>query len=98
MSVDVRLRRVVRAEYEEAVAWYEERKRGLGLRFAAAVDAMFEAIGEQPDRYPEAWPGTREALVTKWPYCIYFQMHDDHVMVIAVFHTSRDPVTWQRRT
>jgi toxin ParE1/3/4 len=64
---------------------------------AAAIDATLEEIGETPDRHPENWPGVREALVNKWPYCIDYQVHDDHVMVIAVFHTSRDPQTWQRR-
>ncbi|MBI2804085.1 MAG: type II toxin-antitoxin system RelE/ParE family toxin [Planctomycetes bacterium] len=97
MSVEVRLRRMARAEYEEAVAWYEERRSGLGLRFASEIDATLEAIGERPDRYPETWPGIREALVSNWPYCLYYQVHDDHVMVIAVFHTSRDPAVWQRR-
>ena len=94
----MKLRRVARAEYQEAVAWYEQRQSGLGLRFASAVDALLDSIGEQPDRYPEVSPGTREALVTKWPYGVYYQVHDDHVMIIAVFHTSRDPETWQRRT
>ena len=97
MNVEVRLRRIAKAEYAEAVAWYEECQRGLGVRFASAVAEKLLDIAEQPDRYPEVWPGTREALVTKWPYCIYYQVHDDHVMVIAVFHTSRDPHTWQSR-
>ncbi len=49
-------------------------------------------------RYPEAMAGVREAPVAGWPYCIYYQVHSDHVMVLAVFDTSRDPSVWQSRT
>jgi hypothetical protein len=61
----------------------------------AALQQALQAIGE--DRYPEVWPGGREAPVLGWPYCVYYQVHDDHVMVIAVFHSARDPSVWQSR-
>lgn len=97
MSVEIRLRRAADAEFDEAVTWYEERQTGLGLRFASAVNEVFDVISNQPDRYPEVWPETREALVSNWPYCVYYQVHEDHVMVVAVFHTSRNPAIWQSR-
>jgi plasmid stabilization system protein ParE len=78
----VRLRRAAQAEYDDAADWYEARRRGLG---------------RQPDRFPEVWPGGREAAVSGWPYCLYYQVHPDHVMVIAVFHMTRDPAVWQSR-
>jgi toxin ParE1/3/4 len=97
VSVEIRLRRAAQREYDEAVDWYEECRQGLGVRLALALAETVAAIARQPDRYPEVWPGTREAMVTNWPYCVYYQAHDNHVMVIAVFHTSRDPGIWQRR-
>ncbi len=98
MSLPIKLRRAAQIEYDDAADWYESRRRGLGLRFVAAVRQVLEAVSAQPDGHPEVLPGVREAPVSRWPYCIYYQVHSDHVMVLAVFHTSRDPSVWQSRT
>ena len=97
MSLPVRLKRVAHYEYDEAADWYEQRRTGLGVRFVAALQETIQAIAEHPNRYPEVWPDGRESFVSGWPYCVYYQIHDDHVMVIAVFHTARDPSVWQSR-
>lgn len=97
MSLAIRLRRAAQREYDDAADWYESRRRGLGLRFVAAVRQVLNAIAARPDRCPEVWPGVREAPVSGWPYCVYYQVHSDHVMVLAVFHASRDPSAWQSR-
>jgi plasmid stabilization system protein ParE len=97
MSLPVRLRRAAQTEYDAAADWYEARRRGLGRRFVTALGDIFATIGRQPDRFPEVWPEVREAALTGWPYCVYYQVNSDHVMVIAVFHTARDPSVWQSR-
>lgn len=97
MRLPVRLRHAAQAEYDRAADWYESRKRGLGLRFVAAVRQTLGNLATQPDRWPEVLPGIREAPVSKWPYCVYYQVHADHIMVLAVFHAARDPAIWQAR-
>ncbi len=98
MTLPVRLRRAAQFEYDEAADWYESRRKGLGLRFVAAVRKALEDIAERPDSCAVVWPGVREAPVRKFPYFIYYQTHPDHVMVLAVFHAARDPVVWQSWT
>jgi plasmid stabilization system protein ParE len=97
VSLPIRLRHAAQSEYDAAADWYEARNPGLGLRFVAEVRRVLDAISAQPDRYPEVWPGVREAALSGWPYCVYFQAHPDHAMVLAVFHTSRNPSVWQSR-
>ncbi|MBY0523081.1 MAG: type II toxin-antitoxin system RelE/ParE family toxin [Gemmataceae bacterium] len=97
MSLPVRLRRIAQSEYDAAADWYEAQKPGLGLRFVAAVQRVLAKIGDQPDAWAEVWAGVREAPVSRWPYFVYYQVHSDHVMVLAVFHSSRDPSAWQSR-
>ena len=94
MSLEVRLRHVAQAEYDDAADWYESQRRGLGLRFVAAVERVLVGVASQTARWPEALSGVREAPVPQWPYCVYYEVHSDHVMVLAVFHTSRDPSVW----
>ncbi len=51
----------------------------------------------QPDRYPIVARDVREAPVPRFPYCIYYRVKLDRVVVIAVVHTARDPSVWQGR-
>jgi plasmid stabilization system protein ParE len=73
------------------------RQAKLGRRFVAALDKCLAGISSHPERWPEVEPGVREARIPRWPFCVYYQTHSDHVLVIAVFHTSRDPGEWQSR-
>lgn len=34
----------------------------------------------------------------RFPYSVYFRAEDRRIVVLAVFHGSRDPGTWQART
>ncbi len=97
MSLAIRLRRAAQTEFDDAASWYESRRRGLGLRFVAAVRQVLLAISTHPDQSAEVWPEVREGPVSGWPYCAYYQVHSNHVMVLAVFHSSRDPSVWQSR-
>jgi toxin ParE1/3/4 len=97
LTLPIRLRRVAQAEFDQAADWYNAQKPGLGLRYVAAIRQALFDISDQPNRWPEVWPGVREAPVPKWPYYIYYQVHNDYVSVLAVFHASRDPSDWQSR-
>jgi len=33
----------------------------------------------------------------RFPYCIDFRLRDDTVVVLSIFHTSRNPESWKRR-
>lgn len=97
MSLPLAFRPVAQAEFDEAAAWYEEQQRGLGSDFVAEVQQVLDIIADHPERYPMVVSDVREALVSRFPYCVYYRAKTDRVVVIAVFHTSRDPSVWQKR-
>lgn len=97
MSLPVILRPAAQAEFDGAAAWYEKQKPGLGLDFVAEVQAVIDAIAGQPSRYPAVSGDVREAAVNRFPYCVYYRVRSGRVIVIAVFHSSRDPGVWQSR-
>jgi len=98
MSAPIVFRRVARFEFDEAADWYERRQAGLGPRFVAAVQRVLDRITEQSDFYPVVHSDVREALVQRFPFCIYYRESADQILVLAVFHSSRDPSVWQSRT
>jgi plasmid stabilization system protein ParE len=61
------------------------------------VQKVLDTIAANPERYPLVSDDVREALVSRFPYCVYYRVKPDRVVVIAVFHTSRDPSVWQGR-
>ena len=92
------VRRLADIEFHETVSYYASRKPGLGKRFEKAVRRVFSEIRRQPNRFAEVQDGDRVAPVPGFPYyAIYYQVQPAQVAVIAVFHTSRDPDSWQRR-
>lgn len=94
----VKLRRAARHEYLTAGDWYEQQRPGLGLLFSEAIQEVFDRIAIQPQRYRLVLRDIRKAVVPAFPYCVYFRLRDNEVVVLSVFHTSRDPSIWQTRS
>ena len=97
MSLPVVFRRAARDELDSGIDWYEARRAGLGDAFADAVELVVGAAAAQPDFYAAVYGNTREALVAGYPYCVYYREDAGRLIVLSVFHTSRDPSVWQRR-
>ncbi len=90
-------RAAVKAEFESAYVWYENEKSGLGDDFVIEVRKTFDHIASQPERFPIAEDDIRVAKVADFPYCVYYRIRPGHIVVISVFHMSRNPSIWQRR-
>jgi hypothetical protein len=80
-----------RLELLDGARWYDERSRGLGDEFIDAVDERLEVIRGDPERFPIAHHGVRQALLRRFPFAIYFRDFEDRIFVLSVFHASRDP-------
>ncbi len=91
------IRPLAKQEFLNSVAWYEERRSGLGKRFAAAVERRLEVIAEDPERWPIEEQDVRAAKVPRWKFVIDYRVVSDIIVVIARFHTSREPQDWMDR-
>jgi plasmid stabilization system protein ParE len=91
MSREVVFRHVARSEYDEAVAWYEGERAGLGLEFKAAVDDALALVATQPALFRQVRGPVRRAVVKRFPYTIHFLDEPGRIVVVAVFHGGRDP-------
>jgi plasmid stabilization system protein ParE len=97
MSLPVELRDDARQEYDEAVDWYEAQRPGRGVAFISAVRRVFRRISSTPNFYGVVVLDIRKAVVPGFPYCVYYYEEPHRVVVISVFHTSRDQAIWQGR-
>ena len=84
-------------DIEAAFHWYEKEQSGLGLEFLTELRRAYDRIVEGPLKYPHLRSGIRRALLSRFPYIVYFSVEPTAIVVLAVLHASRDPAEWQRR-
>jgi plasmid stabilization system protein ParE len=87
----------VELDIEAAFEWYEREEAGLGFQFLDELRAAYVRVLDHPFGYQDLRSGIRRALTRRFPYCIYFSIEADAIVVLAVLHSARDPEEWQRR-
>ncbi len=92
-----RIQPEAQAEIIEAYQWYEDKAEGLGAEFVRAVDACLAAIERNPTAYALVHKQVRRALLRRFPYGIFYLVEGEAIVVLACFHSSRDPKRWQQR-
>jgi plasmid stabilization system protein ParE len=97
MTYEVVFRRAAQREYADAALWYEERRAGLGAEFASEVERAIEAIARNPARFPIIHRDVRCIRARRFPYSVFFRIETTRVVILAVFHARRNPLTWQGR-
>lgn len=86
------------AEHLEAVAYYEERRPGLGAKYLAEFERVVARICASPQRYPiERAPDIRWVSLHRFPFKVLFRSHNGKVQVLAVAHHRRRPAYWLGR-
>jgi plasmid stabilization system protein ParE len=80
-------------ELQESAEWYDKQRLGLGDEFVDAVVSRVSDICRDPRRFPFAHAGVRQALLSRFPFAIYYRHDPDRVSVLSVFHASRDPAS-----
>ena len=84
-------------EILEARQWYESRQAGLGRAFGRAADELISRIAAHPLVFPRVRNEIRRAVLSRFPYAIYFRDMEDTIVVLAV-HSRQDPRRWQNRS
>jgi plasmid stabilization system protein ParE len=86
-----------RAEFTEAIGYYDDQEEGLGFQFSESIRATIERIIQ----YPEAWPlisnRTRRCRTKGFPYGVIYQVRGNALLIIAVMHLRREPQSWKTR-
>lgn len=90
-------RKQARLEFDEAGDWYEKECLGLGMEFMAEIHLLLQRIATTPEQFPMLYRDVRKAVARRFPYCIYFRERDQKIVVLAVFHSARNPAVWQQR-
>ena len=97
MSLPLVYRRRVGRDLADAFAYYEDQVEGLGERFLSAADSAFDAIEHYPEMFAKVHGDVRRAIVSKFPYAVFYRIEPKRVVLFRVLHTARDPRAWPRQ-
>jgi plasmid stabilization system protein ParE len=97
MTLRVVFRQAAKQDFEDAAAWYEEKRRGLSEEFVREIDDAVLRAAAAPERFPLVFRDIRRTVARRFPFAVYFRVRSNSLIVLAVFHGRRDPIIWQRR-
>ena len=98
MTLPLNFHPLVPGELDADYQWYEQRQTGLGQEFLDEVGRVLAEIVANPARFGFAERDIREGLLNRFPYAIYYRVIRNRIRVLAIYHTSRDPLGWQGRS
>jgi len=84
-------------EFEDACDYLEQARPGYGDKYEAKIEEILELLRRQPRIHGIVYHGARKAVVDGFRYVIYYKVTPRTLRVISVFHSSRNPKSWQRR-
>lgn len=97
MSKRVVIEPEAEADIAQAYRWYENHRLGLGDDFLLCLEAALSVIAARPRSFLEIRKSVRRILIKRFPYQIIFVDRTDKILVIGVFHSSRNPKLSARR-
>jgi plasmid stabilization system protein ParE len=86
-----------RDEIDEAYAWYEHQRAGLGEEFLSAIRDVLDRIQETPEAHAQVYRDVRRGVTRRFPYGVFYRVEADRIVVLAVYHSRRDPRGWRDR-
>lgn len=87
-----------KAEFFDAIAFYESSSKGVGEDFSREVMAAVSQVVA----HPEMWPclrahAVRRCLLHRFPYALVYSVEPRRVYILAVMHLHRNPNYWRHR-
>lgn len=96
MSFSLIIRKRAEGHIAGAFDWYEQQRPQLGSEFLLSVEAALHLIGTSPHLFQTRYKNIRIALTARFPYGIFYFIEENRIVVIAVFHLSRNPKLWRK--
>lgn len=81
----------------DAAAYLEKRRSGLGASFLDHLESTFEVVLEAPHTNPVLEADVRRRRVPRFSYDVYYRVLEDHVRILAIHHHSRGSDYWRGR-
>ena len=80
-------------DIQQAKLWYKEKRNGLEIEFALAIEIAIEKILQMPTAYSVRYKNVRIAHPKVFPYNIHFYIIEpaELIVIMAIVHNKRHP-------
>jgi len=89
----IRLHPKAEEDLENALNYYYEIDNKLEAKFLKYLDATFDKILKFKNLYPYENEVVQKIVVEKFPYIVLYEQYGEIIMILALFHTKRNPQT-----
>jgi plasmid stabilization system protein ParE len=79
------------ADIDSAVAWYAAEASHQVNRWFVELDGAFQFLRNNPLAAQAVDNGTRRWVLRSFPYCIYYSIRQDRLLIWAVLHQAQNP-------
>ncbi|MBE9146771.1 type II toxin-antitoxin system RelE/ParE family toxin [Planktothrix mougeotii] len=97
MTYKIKISEEAELDLNDAYQWYESQVKQLGSELIRVVDKNLALIQKNPLAYPIIYNNVRRKLLPRFPYGLFYVIHDDIIFILAFFHVKRDPQQWKKR-
>ena len=87
----IRLHPLAEEDLEKALNHYSEIDEALELKFLKYLELTFDKILQSSQMYPFENDFAQKVLMEKFPYIVLYEKYENIIMVLAIFHTKRNP-------
>jgi|SRR5690606_9783454 len=96
---NVKILPIALKDLKSAKKWYNQQRENLGEEFKIEVNKEIDYISEFPENYQIQFKEIRQALVTRFPYAIFYFIdgNQNQIVIIGVLHTKRNPEILRKR-
>lgn len=86
-----------RAEVQEIIAYYNEKRERLGLEFAVELKQTLLRIRNYPLAWSPLSSRVRRCRVNRFPYSVIYEVRSTLLIIAAIQHDSKEPDSWRSR-
>jgi plasmid stabilization system protein ParE len=84
-------------DISQAVEWYISINKPLAREFLKELRLCKTYLQKHPKKIEIKYQNVRIAYLKTFPYGIHFQLKENEILILAVFHTSENPNKWDKR-
>ncbi len=85
-------------DIEEITNWYENKQKGMSIRFQSDFDVIAQKLSDYPDAFRKVYKDYRVLNLSIFPYKVFYKiLEDKSVLVAAIVHQKRNPKLWKKR-
>ena len=97
--LELELTTAAEVDFDDAIDWYRKNAGNVIVhRFIEAVQTALLKIQTDPKTYQIVLgEDVRRLQPAKFPYIIHYRIQERRILILSIFHTSRDPIVWQGR-